>query len=203
VGDGFAHSLGRPGTNFTGLSVQLIETTGKRLELLKELVPGAAPVAFLWDPRGRPEPWQAAESAARERAWKLVSLEIRQAGEIETAFRTATRSRAGALLVHPSSLPDQHAKDIASLATKTRLPAMYGFRFYVEAGGLMAYGADAIEMWRRSAAFIDKIWKGAKPGDLPIEQPTKFELLINLKAARSIGLTVPRALQARADDLIQ
>jgi putative ABC transport system substrate-binding protein len=203
VGDGLAHSLGRPGRNFTGLSIQMIETTGKRLELLKELVPGAAPVAVLWDPRGAPARWQAAESAARARGWKLVSLEIREAAEIEVAFRAATAARAGALLVLPGSLLDHHSKEIADLAVKHRLPAMYGLRYYVDAGGLMSYGADIIDVFRRSAAFIDKIWKGARPGDLPIEQPTKFELVINLKAARAIGLTIPRAFQARADTVIQ
>jgi putative ABC transport system substrate-binding protein len=105
--------------------------------------------------------------------------------------------------VHPSSLPDQHAGEIARLATKNRLPATYGFRFYVEAGGLISYSADIIEMFRRSAVFVDKIWKGATPGDLPIEQPTKFELLINLRAARSIGLTIPQAMQVRTDAIIQ
>ena len=210
VGQGFAQSLGRPGGNFTGVSLQLVETTAKRLELLKELAPGVAPVAVLWDPRSwdprsgsRPLSWQAAESAARERGWKLLLLEVRDAGEIEDAFKAATGARAGALLVIPVPVLDQHARRIAELATKSRLPAMYPLRFYVEAGGLMSYSADTIEPWQRAAVFVDKILKGAKPADLPIEQPTKFELVINLKAARSIGLSIPRAMLSRADEIIQ
>ncbi len=205
VGQGLVQSLGRPGGNFTGLSLQLVETTAKRLELLKELVPGAAPVAVLWDPRGgsRLLSWQVAESAARERGWKLLSLEIREAGEIEGAFKAATGARAGALLVLPSGLLDQHARRIAELAAKNRLPAMYGIRLYVEAGGLISYSADTIEPWRRAAVFVDKILKGAKPADLPIEQPTKFELVINLAAAKSLGLAIPQPILSRADEIIQ
>jgi putative ABC transport system substrate-binding protein len=203
VASGFVQSLGRPGGNITGLSLQIIETTGKRLELLKELVPGAAPVAVLWDPSLGRGTWQAAEAAARERGWKLLSLAIRDAGEIEGAFKAATGARAGALLVVPGGLFDPHARRIAELATKSRLPAMYAFRYYVEAGGLISYGADLIENNRRAAVFVDKILKGAKPADLPIEQPTKFELVINLKAALSIGLAIPQPILSRADEVIQ
>jgi putative ABC transport system substrate-binding protein len=203
VAAGLVQTLGRPGGNFTGLSLQLVETTGKRLELLKEFVPGAAPVAVLWDPRSGRGQWQAAEAAARDRSWKLLSLEIRDAGEIEGAFKAATGARAGALLVSPSGLPDAHARRIAELAAKSRLPAMYAFRFYVEAGGLFSYGVDLAENYRRAAAFVDKILKGAKPADLPIEQPTKFELLINLKVARALGLTIPPSLLARADQVLE
>jgi hypothetical protein len=169
------------------------------------LAPGAAPVAVLWDPRSGPRPlsWQAAESAARERGWKLLSLEIRDAGEIEGAFNAATAARVGAVLVLPVPVLDQQARRIAELAAKNRLPAMYGLRLYVEAGGLMSYSLDLIDMFRRAAVFVDKILRGAKPGDLPFEQPTKFELVINLKAARSIGLAVPRAILARADEVIR
>jgi putative ABC transport system substrate-binding protein len=202
VREGFVQSLARPGGNFTGLSLQLPETIGKRLELLKELVPGVAPVAVLRERTNRLS-WQAAESAARERGWKLLSLEIRDAGEIEGAFRAATGARAGALLVFPTGLLDPHARRIAELAAKSRLPAMYGLRFYVEAGGLISYSADTIAVWRRAAVFVDKILKGAKPADLPVEQPTKFELVINLKAARSIGLTIPQQVLSRADEVIQ
>ena len=203
VGEGFVQSLGRPGGNFTGLSLQLSETTVKRLELLKELVPGAAPVAVLHsDPAGFLS-WQAAEAAAKERGWKVISLVIRNAGEIEAAFKEAARARAGGLLVLPIGLLDPHARRIAELAVKSRLPAMYGLRFYVEAGGLICYSADNVEMWRRAATFVDKILKGAKPADLPVEQPTKFDLVINLKAARSIGLPIPQPLLARANEVLQ
>ena len=134
--------------------------------------------------------------------WKLLSREIRDASEIERAFTAATGAASGLLGV-PSGLPDAHARRIAELATRSRLPAMYGLRFYVEAGGLMSYSTDLIAIYRRAGAFVDKILKGAKPGDLPIEQPTKFELVVNLKAARSIGLTIPQQLLSRADEVIQ
>ncbi len=203
VGDGFAQSLGRPGGNFTGLSSQSVETTGKRLELLKELVPGAAPVAVFWDRRVNLLSWQAAEAAARERGWKLLSLEIRDAGEIEGAFKAATGARAGTLLVFAGGLLEGHARQIAELAVKSRLPAVYVVRIFVDAGGLISYSANLIEIHRRAAVFVDKILKGAKPADLPIEQPTKFELVINLKAAKAIGLTIPQSVLLRADEVIQ
>src|SRR5712692_2552013 len=161
VGRGFAQSLARPGGNFTGLSTQGPETTGKRLELLKELAPGAAPVAVLWDRRTGLLSSQAAEAAARERGWKLLSLEIRDAGEIEGAFKAATRARAGALLVLAGGFFDRHAGRIAELAAKSRLPAMYVLRLFVEAGGLISYSADLVEIYRRAAVFVDKILKGA------------------------------------------
>jgi putative ABC transport system substrate-binding protein len=203
VASGYVQSLARPGGNITGLSLQINETMGKRLELVRELLPGTAPVAVLWDPRISRAAWQATESAARDRKWKLLSLEIRHAAEIEKAFKTATDARAGALLVAPSGLPDAQARRIAELAAKSRLPVMYAFRFYVEAGGLISYGVDLSENYRRAAVFVNKILKGAKPADLPIEQPTKFELVINLKAASSIGLTIPQPLLSRADEVIQ
>jgi putative ABC transport system substrate-binding protein len=202
VGLGFVRSLGHPGGNITGLSLQSVETTGKRLELLKELVPTAALVAVLWDRSSHPS-WQAAEAAARERGWKLLSLEIRDAPEIERAFRAATEARAGALLVFAAGLLFPHARRVAELAARSRLPVMYELRPYVDAGGLISYSADLIEIWRRAAVFVDKILKGANPANLPVEQPSKFELVINLKAAKSIGLTVPQSQLLRADEVIQ
>jgi putative ABC transport system substrate-binding protein len=203
VGQGYAQSLGRPGGNITGLSIQSRETSVKRLELLNELVPGAAALAVLWDPRFGVGYWQAVEAAARERGWKLLSLEARDAGDIERAFKAATGANARGLLVFAGALFDLHARRIAALAAKHRLPAMYAFRSYVEAGGLISYGADPFENGRRAAVFVDKILKGAKPADLPFEQPTKFELVINLKAARSIGLAIPQLLLSRADEVMQ
>jgi ABC-type uncharacterized transport system substrate-binding protein len=202
VDEGFVQSLGRPGGKFTGLSLQLVETTGKRLALLKELVPGAARVAILWEPINRLS-WQEAENVARKQGWKLLSLEVRDAAEIEGAFKAAIGAGAGALLVFPTGLLDPHARRIAELAAKSRLPAMYGLRLYVEAGGLMSYGADVIEIWRRAAVFVDKILKGTKPADLPVEQPTKFEMVFNLKAAKSIGLTIPQQMLLRADEVLR
>jgi len=202
VGSGYVQSLGRPGGNFTGLSLQSIDTTGKRLELLKELVPPAASVAVLWDRSSLPY-WQATEAAARARGWRLVSLEIRSWGEIEPAFRAATDARAGAVLVFASGLLFHQARRLAELAARSRLPAMYELRQYVEAGGLISYGADINEIWRRGAVFVDKILKGVKPADLPVEQPSKFELVVNLRAAKALGLTIPPPLLLRADEVIE
>jgi ABC-type uncharacterized transport system substrate-binding protein len=199
---GLVQSLSHPGGNFTGLSLDSVEVTGKRLELLKGLVPGATPVAVLWDRAGLLY-WQAAETAAQERGWKLLSLEIRDAGDIEGVFRAATDARAGALLVYAAGLLFPRARQVAELAARSRLPAMYDLRSYVEAGGLISYGADINDIWRRAAVFVDKILKGAKPGDLPVEQPTKFELVINLKTAKALGLTIPPSLLGRADEVIQ
>ena len=162
VGQGFVQSLARPGGNFTGLSLQSTETTGKRLELLKELAPGAAPMAVLWDRRLGLLSRQAVEAAAKERGWKLLSLETRDAGEIEGAFKAATGARVGALLVLPGPLLDVQARRVAEPAAKSRLPAMDALRFYVEAGGLISYSADLIEINHRAAIFVDKILKGAK-----------------------------------------
>ena len=198
VGSGYVQSLGHPGGNITGLSLQATETTGKRLELLKEIVPGAAAVAVIWNESGVAD-WRAAEAAARERGWKLLSLEIRDADEIERAFRAATEARAGAVLVLAASVLFPHARRVAELAAKSRLPAMYDLRPYAEAGGLISYGPDIIDIWRRSAVYVDKILKGANPADLPIEQPTKFELVINLKTAEALGLTIPQSLRVQAE----
>jgi putative ABC transport system substrate-binding protein len=202
VSSGYVQSLGHPGRNFTGLSLQAIETTGKRLELLKELVPTAASVAVLWERPGLLY-WQAADAAARARGWKLVSIEIRNAGEIEGAFTAATDARAGAVLVFSTRLFFPQARRLAELAARSRLPAMYELRPHVEAGGLISYGADINEIWRRGAVFVDKILKGAKPADLPVEQPSKFELVVNLRAAKGLGLTIPQSLLLRADQVIE
>lgn len=202
VADGLIQSLSRPGTNFTGLSHQFADGVGKLLQLLKELVPGTAPVAVLWD-RGSRSSWVAAQAAAKSRGWNLVSLEIKDAGEIEAAFLTAIDARSLSLLV----LTGQHAyanrHRIIELSTRHRLPAMFDLRPYVDAGGLISYGANLVDIWRQAARFVDKILKGAKPADLPVEQPTRFELIVNLKAAKSIGLTIPQSMRLRADELIE
>ena len=202
VGAGLVQSLAHPGGNFTGISSQSTEVVGKRLELLKELVPGAAPVAVLWH-RDHLPTWQAAQAAARLRGWKLLSVEIRDAGEIDAAFKAATDARASALFVHAPTVLQLHAGQVAELALRHRLPTMFHQGSYARAGGLMAYGADTTEIWHHAAVFVDKIIKGAKPADLPVEQPTKFELVINLKTARALGLTIPQLLLLRADEVIQ
>jgi putative ABC transport system substrate-binding protein len=202
IAQGLVKSLGQPGGNFTGFSLQSADTAAKRLELVKELVPTAELVAVLWE-RTVLLHWQVAEAAARERGWKLLPTEIRDGGEIEGAVRAATDARAGALLVLAGGILFPQSWRIAELATKSRLPAIYSLRPQVEAGGLMSYGADPVEIWRRAAVFVDKILKGANPANLPVEQPTKFELVINLKAAKSIGLTIPQSVLLRADDVVQ
>ncbi len=204
IGDGYIQSLSRPGGNITGLSLQEIDTTGKRLELLKELVPSPAPVAVLWN-NWRPESiryWQAAETAARKRGWKLLKLEIREASEVEAAFKAATDARASSLLLIASRLFFSRARQLAELAARSRLPVMYDLAEYVEAGGLICYGADVVDLWRRAAVYVDKILKGARPGEMPVEQPSKFELVINRKAAAALRLPIPPVLLARADEVI-
>jgi putative ABC transport system substrate-binding protein len=199
---GLVQSLARPGGNFTGLSLQSVEITGKRLELLKELVPGAATVAVLWNPSNQPI-WEAAQAAARLQRWSPLSLQIHDVEEIDGAFRKAAAAKAGAIMVFAAGALYPHARRVADLAARNRLPAMYELRSYVEAGGLACYGPDINDIWRRSAVFVDKILKGARPADLPIEQPSEFELVINLKAARALGLTVPQAMLLRAEEVIQ
>ena len=202
VAQGLVQSLARPGGNITGLTLQSVDTVGKRLEMLDELARPVGPIAVLWD-RYNLLQWQAAQAAARQRGWRLVSLEIRETGEIDAAFAAARQARAGALLVFNSGLFDRQAARLAAAAAKARLPAMYGLRSYVDAGGLMSYGPDLVDNWRRAAGFVDKILKGAKPGDLPVEQPTKFELVVNLKTAKELGLAIPQSLLLRADEVIQ
>jgi putative tryptophan/tyrosine transport system substrate-binding protein len=201
VGEGLVQSLGHPGGNFTGLSLQGTETTGKRLELLKELVPTATLVAVLWD-RTALRGWQMAEAAAREQGWKLLSVEVRDPSELEGAFRAATGAQVGALFVM-GGLAFPQRRRIVELAARSRLPAMYTLRDYVDAGGLISYGADVNEIWRRAASYVDRILKGTKPAELPVEQPTKFDLVINLKTAKALGLTIPPSLLLRADEVIQ
>lgn len=197
VAQRLVQSLGYPGGNITGLSLQSAEITGKRLEILKELVRGAAQIAVLWD-KGAGLAWQAAEATARNRGWKLLSLEIRDAGEIESAFKAAIAAKCGSLLVLTGEIAFPHRRRITELAAKSRLPAMYDLRPYVEAGGLISYSADLVEIWRRAAGFVDKILRGAKPAGLPIEQPNTFELAINSRTAKELALTIPEALVVQA-----
>ena len=202
VAQGYAESLAHPGRNVTGLSLQSAEASGKQLELIKELVPGSAPVAVLWN-RSTIRNWEAVESGARVRGWKLMSLEVGHDVDIARAIKAAADARAGALLVYASNLVFPRPSRVPELVASRRLPAMYELRPYVEAGGLISYGADVIDMWRRAATFVDRILKGAKPADLPIEQPTKFELVINLRTSRALALAVPPPLLLRADHVIE
>jgi putative tryptophan/tyrosine transport system substrate-binding protein len=199
---GHIASLARPGGNITGLSLQLIELTPKRLELLKQLVPTAAPVAVLFDTTGRGY-WQNADAAAREHGWAILPLEITDAGELENALRRATAAHASAVIMNAGLLLDPIPRRVAELVASARLPAIYRFRYYVDLGGLMSYGADLVDSWRQAAGFVDKILKGAKPADLPVQEPTKIELAINLKTAKALGLTIPPSLLLRADQVIE
>ncbi len=205
VGTGFIASLARPGGSVTGLTGISPELNAKRLELLKEAVPGLSRVAIMWNPddRGGVLDYKETENAARALRLQLQSLEVSRADDFERAFATSTTGHAEALIAVPSSLAFTNRSQLASLALKNRMPSMFGPREIADAGGLMAYGPSVTELWRRAATYVDKILKGAKPGDLPVEQPNKFELVINLKTAKALGLTLPPSLLRRADEVIQ
>jgi putative ABC transport system substrate-binding protein len=205
VATGFVASLARPGGNVTGLTGNSPELSAKRLGLLKEVVPGLSRVAIMWNPddRGAVLDYKEAERAARSLRLQLQSVEVGRADDFDRAFSALTTGRAEALIVVGSALAFTNRGQIVSLAQKNRLPAMYGQRAYVDAGGLIAYGPDLADAWRRAAGYVDKILKGAKPADLPVEQPTKFELVINMKAAKALGQTIPQSLLLRADEVIE
>ena len=206
VGLRFIASLARPGGNVTGLSYSVgPDIAGKGLELLKETVPKVRRVAILSNPANPVQPLFIRELkvAARALGVQLQLLEARGPDEFDGAFAAMTKERVGALLVVADSMFIFHRTRLADLAARSRLPAAYGNRADVEAGGLMSYGPSFRDLWRRAAGYVDKILKGAKPSDLPVEQPTKFELVINLKTAKALGLTIPQSLLARADEVIQ
>ena len=205
VGSGFVASLARPGGNITGLSSLSPDLSGKQLELLKEIVPRLSRVAVLGSLThpGTAQTLKETELAAGAFAMKLQYLDVRSPEDLEAAFRAAGKGRADAVLVLTSVVTNSHRKQIVELATKNRFPAIYYTAEWVEAGGLLTYGASFPDLFRRAAYYVDKILKGAKPADLPVEQPTKFELIINLKAAKQIGLTIPPNVLARADRVIR
>jgi putative ABC transport system substrate-binding protein len=205
VGNGFVASLARPGGNITGLSTLAPEISGKQLELLKEVVPRLSRVAVLGSSTtpGNAQSLKETELAAGALAVQLQYLDLRDPKDIETAFRAAGKGRAGSVIVLTSPVVNPYRTKIADLAVKNRLPAIYSTPEFVEDGGLMTYGVSLTDLYRRGATYVDKILKGAKPADLPVEQPKKFELLINLKAAKQIGLTIPPNVLARADKVIQ
>ena len=205
VGDGLVSSLARPGGNITGLSVMSPDLDGKRLELLKKAFPKVARVAFLWEPggsRGNPALTDM-EAAAKALGLKLQSLPVRSLDDFESAFARAKREGAQALIAGPGPLFNTQQRQVLDFAAKNRLPAMYPTSEFVEAGGLMSYAPNYADFWRRAADFVDKILKGTKPGDIPVEQPTKFEFVINLKTAKQIGLTIPPNVLVRADRVIR
>ena len=204
VGDGLVASLARPGGNITGLSTLGPELSGKRLELLKEMVPKLSRVAVFYSTDSRnASQGNEIEVTAQALTLQLQNLELKGPKDIEPAFQAATKGRAGAVLAQaPAILLSQRTR-VAELAVKNRLPVMYSREEFIEAGGLVVYAASTTDLSRRAATFVDKILKGAKPAELPVEQPTKFEFVINLKTAKQIGLTIPPNVLARADRVIR
>jgi putative tryptophan/tyrosine transport system substrate-binding protein len=205
VGSGLVPNLARPGGNVTGLSLMVPDLGGKRLELLKELLPRMSRVAVLWN-AANPYPalvFKETERAAQTLGIEVQSLEVQEPNDFGNAFEAAERHQPDALIMVEDPLTIDFRKQIADFALTHRLPAMNGFRQFVDAGGLMAYGASLSDLLRRAAGYVDKILRGAKPSDLPVEQPTKFELIINLKTAKALGIEIPPMLLARADELIE
>ena len=205
VGSGFVANLARPGGNITGLSILAPEISGKQLELLREILPRLSRVAFLGNSTepGNAQALRETEAAARAFAVQLQYLDVLAPKDIEPAFKAATKERAHAMLVLTSPVVYSQRKQVVDFAVKNRLPAVYHRGQFVEEGGLMSYGVSQTDLDRRAATYLDKILRGAKPAELPVEQPKKFELIINLKAAKQIGLTVPPNLLARADRVIR
>jgi putative ABC transport system substrate-binding protein len=205
VGLGFVASLARPGGNLTGLSLLAPEISGKRLELLKQMVPGIARVALLWNPKdpGAAFSLKETQAAAATLALNLQILETPDDNAFDDAFQAVIKEGAEAIMPLPAPLMDANARRIAEFALKYRLATMYFSVSLTRAGGLVSYGVSLIDVYRRAANYVDRILKGAKPADLPVEQPTKFELVINLKTAKALGLDIPPTLLARADDVIE
>jgi putative tryptophan/tyrosine transport system substrate-binding protein len=205
LGSGLIASLARPGGNVTGLSTQSTDLAGKRLEFLREVVPAVRRLVIMAN-IGNPGSVQEmgeVQAASRVLNIEFINLEIRRAEDIAPAFETLKGSRADALYVCAEPLVNANRTRINSLAQGARLPTIYGFREYVEAGGLLSYGANVPDLFRRAADYVDKILRGAKPGDLPVEQPTKFEFVINLRTAKALGIEVPTTLLARSDEVIE
>src|SRR5262245_65890886 len=208
VADGLVKSLARPGGNVTGLANLTGDLIGKCMQLLKEAVPGATRVAVLTHPGSATATTDKdyatrAQAAGRSLGFAAQLIDARRPVDLDRAFAEIARWRANALVVMPYATLLAERTRIVALAAKQRLPAVYGFREYVVAGGLMSYGVDLADQFRRSAAYVDRILQGAKPADLPVEQPTKFELVINLKTAKALGLTIPQSILVRADEIIQ
>jgi len=205
VGIGLIASLARPGGNITGITDQATELSAKRLELLKEAVPKASRIAVLWnaDDRAMTLRYREIERAARILRVAVQPLGVREPDDFDVAFSAMTRDRPDALFLVTDALTTLNRKRILDFAAVHRIPAMYEFGFLVRDGGLMSYGADFDDIWRRAAVYVDRILKGAKPGELPVEQPTRYYLLVNVKTAKALGLTIPASLLLRADELIQ
>jgi putative tryptophan/tyrosine transport system substrate-binding protein len=205
VGSGFVASLVRPGGNITGLSNLIGDLSPKHFEMLRSMVPKLSRVAILVNPTnsGHATILKTVQTAAQKSSVKILSVQARNPQEIETAFSTMTQDNAEAVIVANDLFFNQQRRQVAELAQKNRLPSVAAVRGYVEAGGLMSYGPSFVENYRRAATYVDKIFKGAKPGDLPVEQPTKFEMFINRKTAKALGFTIPQSLLISADKIIE
>jgi putative ABC transport system substrate-binding protein len=205
VSDRLIDSLAQPGGNITGVTTIASVLAGKRLELLKETVPNVRRVAVLWNSRdpGSTQQWKERQLAGRELGLQLHSMEVSSADKYEGAFKKAAKAGSGALAQMAGSVASANRKQIADLAAKHRLPAIFERGDYVDSGGLMSYGPDRAESYRRAAVMVDKILKGRKPADLPVEQPTKFEFIVNLRTAKQIGITIPPNVLVRADRVIK
>ena len=202
---GLVDSLARPGGNVTGFTAIAVALAGKRLELLKEIIPKLSRIAVLWDPQnpGSAQQWKESQLPARELGLQLHSIEVSSVDKFEAAFKEATKARSATIAVMASPFFYSNQKQLADLAIKSQLPAIFPREEFVAAGGLMSYGSDRTESFKRIAVFVDKILKGTKPADIPVEQPTKFELVINLRTAKQIGVTIPPNVLARADKVIK
>jgi putative ABC transport system substrate-binding protein len=205
IATGIITNLARPGSNITGLTNIASDLAGKRLELLKEAFPKFTRLGVLWNPAdpSSTSNLKETETVARALGIEVQSLQVRTSNDFESAFKAAMTQRVHAIIILQNALINARGPRIVELATKNRLPTMFGERVHVESGGLMSYAPNSAELFRRAATYVDKILKGANPGDLPVEQPTKFELVINLKAAKQIGLTIPPNVLARADRVIR
>ena len=205
VASGLADSLARPGSNITGITTFSPDLSGKRLELLKEILPKLSRIAVMWNPKGElsGQSWKETQLAAKELGLQLHSMEVGSAEKLDSAFKEAIKAGSSAIAVTQNSLMSIHQKQIAGLATKNRLPIIFPRADYVASGGLMSYGADQGEAYRHAALIVDRILKGTKPAEIPVERPAKFELIINLKTAKEMGLTIPPNVLARADRVIR
>ena len=205
VASGLVNSLAQPGGNITGFSTINALLSGKRLEILKETIPKLTRVAVLWDPKNpaSTEQWKDSQEPARQLGLQLHSMEVSSADKYESAFKEAVKARSGAVLVTQSTLDAANSPRVVELAAKNRLPLISTGKEHVTLGGLMSYGADDTESYQRAAMMVDKILKGTKPADIPVEQPTKFELMINLKTAKALGLTIPPVVLMRAEKVIK
>jgi putative ABC transport system substrate-binding protein len=203
VKQGFVTNLARPGGNITGMTAMTSELAGKRVELLREATPRVSRIALLWNPPGSPDYLTDTQTATHALGMTVQSVEVRTADDFESAFAAVLKGRAQALVVGPGQFMFTHQKQVVQFASRNNLPSIYAWKGPASAGGLLAYGVNIQQVYRRAAYYVDKILKGVKPGDLPIEQPTKFDFVVNLKTAKSLGISIPQSILLRADEVIR